>query len=396
MGLSQAFVPLLHDPGKEAEVDFYEATILLGGSPVVLHHFCMRACHSGREFHMAFPQLTQQAFLVGHNAGFAHFGGVFETMRYDNLRPAVKKVLQGRERVETERFITLRGHYMFESVFCIPGKDGAHEKGGVEGGQGRFRREHLTPVPVFENQASYNAYLLECCARDDLRVMEGRVETIAEAWEREIAALEPLPAGSFDTDIVSTGRVDALGRVRIANNRYSVPITLHGLVVEVRLGAGEVRFLHAGREVAHHDRLVGSGLQSLKLDHYLDLMRQKPGALQASVPLAQARASGDWNAQHDDLWKALVERHGRYEGTVQMVDVLLLHRKFDADTVAVAVGLALEHGSIEAAAVHHLARHLEEPYSRPLPLPDLGELVRYQVPVPVVTVFDELLSGRVA
>lgn len=394
--LSRAYVPLVHEPGKEAEVDFYEATVLLDGVATVLQHFCMRACHSGREFHMAFPSVTQQAFLVGHVQAFAWFGGVFGSVKYDNLRPAVKKVLRGREREQTERFIALRGHFVFDAMFCKPGKEGAHEKGGVEGGRGRFRREYLTPVPAFDDLEAYTAYLLACCARDDLRVMEDRVETVAEAWGREIPVLDALPAGFFETDVVGTGRVDTHGRLKVANNRYSVPIGLHGLAVEVRLGAGEVRFFHKGREVARHDRLVGSGLQSLQLDHYLELLREKPGAMPGAIALAQARAAGTWCTRYDALWQALVAKHGRYDGTVQMVDVLLLHRTHGAETVGVAVGLALEHGATDAAAVRHLAHHLDEPYSRPTPLPDLGELVRYQVPVPVVSVFDELLAGRVA
>ncbi len=57
------------------------------------------------------------------------------------------RVLKGRDRQETERFVALRSHYGFESLFCIPGPDGAHEKGGVEGEVGRFRRRNLVPVP---------------------------------------------------------------------------------------------------------------------------------------------------------------------------------------------------------------------------------------------------------
>lgn len=75
-------------------------------------------------------------------AAFDYFAGVFKRIRYDNLTSAVKKVLRGRRRIETERFIALRSHYLFESFFCLPGKEGAHEKGGVEGGVGRFRRTH--------------------------------------------------------------------------------------------------------------------------------------------------------------------------------------------------------------------------------------------------------------
>lgn len=117
---ADAFVPQVHLPGQEGEVDFYEAEVLFPEGPRKLYHFCMRACHSGREFHQAFPQLTQQAFLEAHVAAFEHFGGVFATLRYDNLPQAVKKVLRGREREQTVRFIAMRSHYLFEGDFCPP------------------------------------------------------------------------------------------------------------------------------------------------------------------------------------------------------------------------------------------------------------------------------------
>jgi transposase len=65
---------------------------------------------------------------------FECFGAVPGRTRYDNLKPAVIRVLRGRDRAEAERFIALRSHYGFDSFFCIPGQQGAREKGGVEGG----------------------------------------------------------------------------------------------------------------------------------------------------------------------------------------------------------------------------------------------------------------------
>src|SRR6266536_1153224 len=55
-----------------------------------------------------------------------HFGGVpAGRIRYDNLKPAVTRILLGRDRVENERFIALRSHYGFDSFFCEPGVEGA-------------------------------------------------------------------------------------------------------------------------------------------------------------------------------------------------------------------------------------------------------------------------------
>jgi hypothetical protein len=40
----------------------------------------------------------------------------------------------------TARFIAFRSHWQYEASFCTPGE--GHEKGGVEGEVGYFRRNH--------------------------------------------------------------------------------------------------------------------------------------------------------------------------------------------------------------------------------------------------------------
>ena len=80
-------------------------------------------------------------------------------IRYDNLKSAVSRVLFGRNRVESERWVAFRSHYGFDAFYCQPGIDGAHEKGGVEGEGGRFRRTHLVPVPEVDSLAELNELL---------------------------------------------------------------------------------------------------------------------------------------------------------------------------------------------------------------------------------------------
>ena len=108
--------------------------------------FVIRLSASGKGFHRVYFNQAQEVFLDGHVRAFDHFGGVPVRIRYDNLKPAVVRVMKGRGRIETERFIALRSHYGFESFFCLPGVKGAHEKGGVEGEVGRFRRRHMVPM----------------------------------------------------------------------------------------------------------------------------------------------------------------------------------------------------------------------------------------------------------
>jgi transposase len=161
--VDEVFVPLCHEPGAEAEVDWGEATVVIGGVPTRVFLFLMRACFSGACFVQAHGRETQQAFLEGHVEAFEFFGGVFSLVRYDNLRSAVAKVLKGRRRVEADRFVALRSHYLYESSFTRPGKEGSHEKGGVEGEVGRFRRAHLVPVPEVSSLRELNEALAVAC-----------------------------------------------------------------------------------------------------------------------------------------------------------------------------------------------------------------------------------------
>src|SRR6201995_5221323 len=148
MGLvrRETFVPQSYSWAQEAQVDWYEAWIDLGDERTKVQVFAMRSMASGAAFHRAYLHATQQAFLEAHEHAFAYFGGVFHLLRYDNLASAVRKILRGYRREETVRFMPFRSHWRFADEFCTPGE--GHEKGGIEGEGGYFRRNHLAPVPL--------------------------------------------------------------------------------------------------------------------------------------------------------------------------------------------------------------------------------------------------------
>jgi len=207
LGLEQreVSIPQTHLAGAEAEVDFSEFYATIAGAVIKLWMFVMRLSHSGRAFHVAFATQAQEAFLEGHVLAFEHFGGVPGRVRYDNLKPAVIRVLKGRDRTESERFTALRSHYGFDSFFCRPGIEGAHEKGGVEGEIGRFRRRHLVPVPKVDSLAALNELLATGDLVDDERVITGRPITIGAAFTVEALSLMPLPGDGFDPAAGRTG-----------------------------------------------------------------------------------------------------------------------------------------------------------------------------------------------
>jgi transposase len=385
-----AFVPQLHLPGVEAEVDWGEAEAVIAGQRLTVGLFLMRACYSGAAFVIAFERQSQQAFLEAHVEAFRFFAGVFELVRYDNLRSAVKQVLRGRRRVETDRFVSLRSHYLYESAFTLKGREGAHEKGGVEAEVGRFRRSHLVPVPEVRSLAELNVLLEDACVRELERRIAGRDETVGEALLRERSALKPLPAEDFDSDEQATPRVDQKALVTIRQNRYSVPVALVGRRVQARVGAREIVISCEGRKVAHHPRLYARFQVCARLDHYLELLRRKPGALRGSLPLHQERERGRWPGCFDELWSAIEGRYGRSEAARQMVDVLLLCRELGADPVELAVRGALAAGACDGRAVALLARRVERPAAAPLEL--AGRLATVGVAAADLSGYDALLE----
>ncbi len=393
--VAEVFVPQNHEPGACAEVDWGQAEVVLAGERVTVHLFVMRASFSGASFCQASLVETQQAFLELHVQAFAWFGGVFPTVRYDNLRSAVKKILKGRRRIESDRFVALRSHYLFGSQFTTPGPDGAHEKGGVEGEVGRLRRNHLVPVPEPADLAALNAILLAACEADLARRIDGRTGTVGEALAIERPLLLALPAEPFDASEAATPRVDQKSLVTIRQNRYSVPVALAGLKVSARVGAREITISHGGRVVARHERLHGKFATSVQLDHYLELLARKPGALEHSVALAQERDRGAWPACFDELWAALAARYGRSQAAAQMVDVLLLCREHGPEQVELAVRGALTAGAIDGRAVAVLARRADTPRpQRPALLTNLQpRLQAHERPAPELADYDQLLGG---
>src|SRR5438045_588061 len=102
----------------------------------------------------------------------------------------VKKILRGRQRIETDRIIAFRSHWGFQSEYCNPAK--GNEKGGVEGELGWYRRNCLTPVPEAESLAELNALLVSACLASRNRTIQGKEMSVGEASEQERATLLPL------------------------------------------------------------------------------------------------------------------------------------------------------------------------------------------------------------
>ena len=393
-GAPEVMVPQVKEPGAEAEVDFFEAKVRMAGVVVTIIFMQMRACYSGRVFVKALVRETQQAFFEALVGAFAWFGAVFEEVRFDNTTLVVEKVLRGHNRKEHDRFVALRSHYLFQSRFCRVGVAGAHEKGGVEGGQGHFRRNHLVPIPECEDHRDLDRMLLEACRRDDRRTTIGQDRAKIELWAEEVVRMRPLPGEPFATvEYVDGIRVDEKSRARVKRVRYSVPCRLAGRLVRAEVSSEMVLFFGGGEQVARWERCWELNGERLDLDHYLEVLKVKPGALWRSLPLRQAQASGRWPPAYTELFLKLKERLGESSAARQMVDVLLLHRQHPREVVDQAVAGAVAAGAYDGRAVAVLVRRSREGQRHLTVLEDIGELAGYERPLPRVDAYDQLLGS---
>lgn len=395
LGLAQlaTCVPQNYGPGQEAQVDWYESWAELDGVQVKLQVFAMRSMFSGAAFHRAYFRATQQAFLEAHELAFAYFGGVFQTLRYDNLKVAVKKILRGYRREETEHFMAFRSHWRFASEFCTPAQ--GHEKGGVEGEVCYFRRNHWVPVPRAIDLEDLNHQLLDGCREDEHRQIAGHPDVVGVAMIKERDWLLALVEHGFDLSEVCFPRVDGMGCVRVRTNLYSVPAT-PGTTVEVRVRASHIEVRDEGRLLARHERCYEHQRQILELEHYLDVLERKPGALAGSKPLAVWREKGLWPGSYDRLLAEMIARHGKSSGTRQMIQVIGLVKQYGHARLQESVECALSSGCSDAGAIRHLACANELARERPDEFLLKNELIRFERPLPAMNEYDRLLSSGAA
>ncbi|MGW0392082.1 IS21 family transposase [Streptomyces sp. NPDC003042] len=355
--LHEGMVPQFHRPGEEAEVDFAEVWVRVDGKPMQCQLFTLRLSYSGKAVHRVFSTGGQEAFMQGHVDAFRLLGGIpTRHIRYDNLKPAVSKVCFGRSRVESQRWVAFRSHYGFDAFYCRPGIEGAHEKGGVEHEGGRFRRSHLVPVPEVDTLAELNLRIEEIEAAEDARHIDNRPTSVGFDFEYEAPLLAPLPFEEFDIGLTLTPKVDKTSRITVRLNKYSVPARFIGENIRVSLRADEVWVFDRHEIIVRHPRLAGRyGFRDL-LDHYLEILRHKPGALENSTGLAAARESGMFTPVHDAFWATAREARGRAEGTRALIEVLLLHRRMPHEAVVAGMNAVLEAGSVSPDLVAIEAR----------------------------------------
>jgi transposase len=382
----EAFVPLAFGFGH-AQADWGAAEVVVAGVRQDAIFFVLRLDTSEDAFVQIFPTQRTEAVYEGHARAFAHFEGAPPTILYDNAPTLVAHVLRGRDREETAGFLALRAHYGFAADFCQPGLKGAHEKGGVENGIGWARRNLLVPVPQAESWDALNEELAARCRARRGKAHSREAATVGEVRAQEQAHLLPLPRAPFACCQIAVATVNRYAMVSYDRNRYSAPAALVGRSVTLKAFVDRIEVVDGAHIVAAHPRSYERDREVLAVEHYVELLERKPGAV------AHGRIFGHLEEPYARLRTWCLAQTP--PATREFVAVLRLWEDFGRATVTAALVQAQAVGVYRVAAVRQLCLRARPENAAPAPL-DAAWVPVVAMDAPDLRQFDQLLKGGTA
>ena len=306
-GAGGGYIPLEHSPG-EAQVDFGAAQFYERGTLYDGHYLVLSLPYSNAGYVQIFKSENQECLLEGLKTIFEHVGGSPREIWCDNASTIVNAIRRDGERDLNKGFQRFMLHYCFMSNLCNPYS--GHEKGNVENKVGYTRRNHLVPIPHFDDIREFNRLLLTKCDEDMQRRHYIKPATIAELFAEDKAALNPLPTVPFEVYRLEKVKANNYGKVTCDGRRYSSSPALAGHQLWLKAGAFEVSLLDDKyQEIIRHPRLYGKQTESMLWGPYLELMAKRPKALKYTgffrelpLPLKEYLEKCDLAAQRRTLY----------------------------------------------------------------------------------------------
>jgi hypothetical protein len=162
----------------------------------------------------------------------------------------------------------------------------------------------------------------------------------------------PLPVAAFAACRQIATTIDKRSLVTVDGNCYSAPVRWAHHPVVVRAFVERVEISCEQQLIASHPRKYEKGQFILTAEHYLNLLRTKPGSLDN----ARAFKGQPWGEDFDLLRKELEYRY-EAEGTRKFIAVLLLFTQYPEADVKQAVSRCVQRRAFSDEAVAGVLRN---------------------------------------
>ena len=271
-------------PGRVTEFDWGHINITIGGvrTRVLMAVFTLK--HSSYRYAKLYYREDGISFTDAHVSYFDHIGYVSEQVVYDNARVMVTRYV-GKQKEPTERLMELSMYYGYRHRFT--NAYSGHEKGSVERSVEYVRRKVFCIKDEFDDLDQANEFLFEQLVHINSRIPKGRSKSAVELLEAEYPYMIEAPAAYQSSEHRSV-RVDKYSCVSIDTNQYSVPEHYVGQMLSIRLFAQRIEIYNDGQFIANHTRHYAKHQYFIDINHYLQNLQRKPGALSSSTALHQA------------------------------------------------------------------------------------------------------------
>jgi transposase len=283
----ESFIKQSYEPGDVCEFDWGEVKLHIGGKLRKIQMAVFTSAAGNHRYGRLFFKQDTASFQQAHVFYFDHVGGVHRQLVYDNMRVAVKRFVGYTEKEATDGLLKLSMYYQFGFRFCNVRR--GNEKGHVERSVEVVRRKAFAHLGRFDTLEAANDYLRTICDKLNQKPQTGRNgQSAADILELERPCLLPTPSAPFECGQLCEPKVDKYSTVSIDTCHYSVPEGHVGRKLQVKVYPNRIVCYNGHERLCEHEKRQAANEWILNLDHYLDTLKRKPGALAGSVAFAQA------------------------------------------------------------------------------------------------------------
>ena len=325
-------------------------------------------------FGRVYPNESQTNLFHALIAWFHDIGGVPETIFFDNMKTVVN---DAGDKVFNERFLHFASHYGFQTNACNPASP--QEKGTVEKSVSVVRTAAFGFRDSFSSLKEANEHLRSVLSTINSSPVSNRDLIPVDGLKKEKEVFLPLPSMDFCPYDLKYRKVDRYSTITFECNTYSVPESCKSEMLALKIYEDTIEVLENEAVIATHERLFGRNESSLKIEHYLSTLRNKPGALRSSKVLKKA----------NPCFKLLYLSHYQ-DNPKEFIQILGLMKEYPQKDVINAIESLLEDSIIpDYDSIRLILNFQEKPVAESFSYP-----LDIDIPEPNLGVYDEITSGE--
>ncbi|BBE30397.1 transposase [Tepiditoga spiralis] len=279
----EAYIKQRYNPGEIVEFDWGEVKLEINGINKKFQMAVFTFAYSNYRYALLYEKQNMESFIDSHVRFFEHIGGINKTIVYDNMKVAIRKFVGHNDRELTDDLTKLSLYYKFDIRFCNVRKP--NEKGHVEKSVNVLKQRAFSIKDKFKNIDDANEFLSSRVKylNENMKNTSNISPLKLLKEEKEYLICKP---PKYEYSIIKEVYVDKYSTITLNNCHYSVPVEYTNKWLKVKLYPEKI-IIYDEKPIATHKRLYGNNMWKIEINHYLSLLKRKPGALHSSLALHQ-------------------------------------------------------------------------------------------------------------